>query len=76
MGGGGEKEAKTRKRPPRQKKGAKGDLENTKTHPPKKHIQRKVPSWVRRKESKQEKGFQLIIPVTSPRKLSNQIAPF
>lgn len=35
MGGGGEKEAKTRKRPPRQKKGAKGDLENTKTHPQK-----------------------------------------
>lgn len=28
------------------------------------------------KESKQEKGLKLIIPVTNPRKLSNQIAPF
>lgn len=52
----------------------KGALENIKIY--EKPNQRKVFSWVGLKESKQEKDVKLIIPVTNPRKLSNQIAPF
>lgn len=56
MRGRGEKEAKTRKGPLREKKKkSKGDLENTKTHPPKTHPERKVPSGVRQKKVNRKK---------------------